>query len=105
MQFSVYPIEHIYLHHKHVGSTKDPITSPKNQNFYFYTIQAYISAHKFVYKWSKKAFAVCMLANFTYLGILLLHAMNEHHDWNIALWKVFVFYWISFGCFAFLELI
>lgn len=29
-QFAVYPIEHLYLHHKYVGSSKDPITSPKN---------------------------------------------------------------------------
>jgi len=29
-QFTVYPIEHLYLHHKYVGTSKDPITSPKD---------------------------------------------------------------------------
>ena len=105
MQFSVYPIEHIYLHHKYVGTKKDPITSPKNQNVYFYTIQAYFSAHKFVFNWSKKAFAVCMLANLTYLGLLFFYGIQSHGDWNIALWRVFVMYGVSFGCFAFLELV
>lgn len=105
MQFSVYPIEHIYLHHKMVGSKKDPITSPKNKNFYLYTFQAMISAHTFVYKWSKKAFAICILSNLTYLAIMFSHAMNEHGDWQIAAWKVFVFFGISFGAFAFLEVV
>ena len=105
MQFAVYPIEHIYLHHKYVGTKRDPITCPKNKNFYQYTFEAWTSAHRFVFNWSKKAFAVCMLANFTYLGILLAHAMNEYGNWNMAFWKVMVFYGISFGCFAFLELV
>ena len=75
-QFSVYPIEHIYLHHKHVGSQKDPITSPVNQNFYRYLFNAYFSAHKFVFNWSKKAFSVCLAANWFFLGGMILYAFN-----------------------------
>ena len=81
LQFSVYPIEHIYLHHKMVGSKGDPITSPKNKHFYQYTIQAMISAHKFVFGWSKKAFAVCMLSNLTYLVVLFSYAMSQVGNW------------------------
>ena len=88
-----------------VGTRKDPITSPKNKNFYLYTLQAMISAHTFVYNWSRKAFSICMLSNLAYLGILFAYAMKEVGDWQIAAWRVFVFFGISFGAFAFLEVI
>lgn len=73
-QFTVYPIEHLYLHHKFVGTDKDPITSPKNQNFYIYTLKAYFSAHMFVFKFNKLYFAICMLTNWIYLGLLFAFA-------------------------------
>lgn len=47
--FSVYPIEHIYYHHKNVGTIKDPITSPKNFNLYSYTLRVVWTAYKFTY--------------------------------------------------------
>ncbi len=79
-QFTVYPTEHLYLHHKYVGTDKDPITSPKNQTLYMYTIKAFFSAHKFVFNYNIKAFAVCMLTNWLYLGILFFHAFRELGD-------------------------
>ena len=41
-QFSVYECSHLYHHHKYVGTSKDPITSPTNQNIYAYTVKAYL---------------------------------------------------------------
>ena len=70
-QFTVYPIEHVYLHHKAVGTKEDPITCPKNKGVYSYTLNAFISAHKFVFNYDKIKFAACMLANWTYIGILV----------------------------------
>lgn len=75
-QFTVYPIEHLYLHHKYVGTDKDPITSPKNQNLYTYTIKAYFSAHKFVFSYNKLYFAICMLTNWLYLGLVFVCAFK-----------------------------
>jgi alkane 1-monooxygenase len=104
-QFSVYPYEHLYLHHKFVGTDKDPITSPKNQNFYVYTIRAFVHAHKFVFSKNKKMFALCMGTNWLYLGVMFVHALSEHGNWQQALWKVGVFVGIGLGAFAFLEVI
>lgn len=79
-QFTVYPIEHIYLHHKCVGTSKDPITSPKNQNFYTYTLKAFFSAHKFVFNYNIKYFAICLLTNWFYIGLLFFFAFKEYND-------------------------
>lgn len=75
-QFTVYPIEHLYLHHKLVGTNQDPITSPKNQNYYAFTIKAFFSAHKFVLNKDPKAFALCLLTNWTYIGLMLWYALK-----------------------------
>lgn len=55
LQFTVYPIEHVQLHHKLVGTDKDPITSPKNRSLFFY-----YTAHKFVFNYNRKQFMICM---------------------------------------------
>ena len=79
-QFSVYLIEHLYLHHKYVGTAKDPITSPKNQSSYLYAIRAYFSAHKFTFEYSKLAFLGCVLANWSYLLVLFYFSWKELQD-------------------------
>lgn len=105
-QFTVYPIEHLYMHHKLVGTAEDAITSPKNQSYYAFTIKAFISAHKFVYKRDLKSFMVCMLTNWTYIAIMLWHALREFNgSWSLALPKVGVFLGIGMGCFMFFEAI
>jgi hypothetical protein len=48
-QFSVYPIEHIHYHHKNVGTSKDPIMSPKNRNLYLYFVKVIYTAHRFTF--------------------------------------------------------
>jgi hypothetical protein len=44
-QFTTYPIEHLYLHHKHVGTPDDAISSPKNQSFFKYFFKAIYSSY------------------------------------------------------------
>jgi hypothetical protein len=103
-QFTVYPIEHLYLHHKLVGTAQDPITSPKNQNYYAFTIKAFFSAHLFVLRRNPKMFLVCMLTNWSYIGVMLWSALNEYRgDWKLALSKVGLFVGIGMGCFLFFE--
>ena len=48
-QFTVYPIEHLYMHHKKVGTTEDPVTSPKDQSVYKYYVKVISSAYSFNY--------------------------------------------------------
>lgn len=72
--FTVYPIEHLYAHHKNVGTIKDPITSPKNFNLYSYTLRVVYTAHKFTYEYSKGIFFGCITLNVSYIGMLYLLA-------------------------------
>ena len=74
-----------------VGTDKDPITSPKNQNFYFFTLKAYFSAHKFALKHDKKQFAICLATNWLYLALLLFFALKQGLTIEESLWKVAVF--------------
>ena len=83
-----------------VGTSEDPITSPKNKNLYSFTIDAFISAHKFVWKYDVKKFIACMLANWTYIAIMVFFAMREYQDWNIALSKVAFFLGVGMTCYV-----
>ena len=69
--FTAYPIEHLYLHHKKVGTPEDPITSPKNQNIYHYYVNAISSAYKFNYKHNKTIFLACVLATLIHIGLVI----------------------------------
>ena len=69
-QFTTYPIEHLYVHHKLVGTPEDPVTSPKNQSFYVYFIKVIWASYKVNFKHSKNIFALCLLGNLSYIGIL-----------------------------------
>ena len=102
-QFTVYPIEHVQLHHKMVVTDKDPITSPKNRSLYWFIPNSFYQAHKYVFLRDKKMFAVCMATNWLYLGVMLWHAMREFNDWGLALWKVTTFAGIGLFGWAFLE--
>lgn len=104
-QFSVYPTEHVYLHHKYVGTVKDPITSPKGQDFYTYTLKAFVSAHKFVWSYSPKVFAACMAANWGYLGLLLWFGKQWDGEWSLAFERMGFFLGVGMACFGFLELV
>ena len=102
-QFTVYPIQHVYLHHKAVGTKEDPITCPKNTGVYYYTLNAFISAHKFVFNYDVAKFAACMLANWTYVGILVYFSYKQYQDWNQALWKVAFFLGVGLACYVTFE--
>lgn len=45
-QFTTYPIEHLYMHHKYVGTEKDAITAEKNMSIYKYFIRALCASYK-----------------------------------------------------------
>ena len=78
--FNVYPIEHLYLHHKYVGTAKDPITSRKNFSLIFYIFRAYYSAHKFVFNYSKLMFLGCVSLNAAYLATIYYHGLSQYGD-------------------------
>jgi alkane 1-monooxygenase len=103
--FNVYPIEHLYLHHKYVGTEKDPITSKKNYSLFFYIIRAYFSAHKFVFQYSKLIFLGCVALNLAYLSAIYLHGVSEYGSYELAWDKLHFFIWLGFGGFIGLEII
>jgi hypothetical protein len=103
--FNVYPIEHIYMHHKYVGTTKDPITSRKNFSLIFYIFRAYYSAHKFVFNYSKLMFLGCVSLNAAYLGAIYYHGLTQYDDPKMALSKLIFFIRIAVGGFVGLEVI
>ena len=76
-QFTIYPIEHLYLHHKKVGTPEDPITAPKNENIYHYFINAIWSAYKFNYDYSKTIFIGCVLSTLMYIFLVVWMATKE----------------------------
>ena len=86
--FSVYPIEHVHSHHKHVGTAKDPITCRKNLNLYFYMLRVIYTAHKFTFEYSKMIFMGCMALNASYIGTLYFFAIREFDDATLAWAKV-----------------
>ena len=87
-----------------MGTSQDPITSPKNKNYYSYTLNAFFSAHSFVFKREPKIFLVCMLTNWAYIGAMLWAALREYEeDWSIAVSKVGMFLLIGLICFMFFE--
>lgn len=73
-QFTTYPIEHLYMHHKLVGTPFDAITAPKNSNLYTYYVKAVFSSYKVTFQYSKLFFAFCIALNWSYLLILYLLA-------------------------------
>ena len=91
-QFTVYPIEHLYLHHKKVGSAEDPITSPKNMSLYQYYVRAIISAYKFNYKYSKKIFALCVFATVSYIITMIFLVLREESGLGKALFFILASY-------------
>ncbi len=103
--FTAYPIEHIFCHHKNVGSKDDFITAQKNDNIYAYTLRVFYVGYKFNYDYSKKIFWTCILTNLLYLGGLFFIAFRDLGDEELALRKVGYFVLIGLGGFAFLELV
>ncbi len=59
--FTTYPIEHLFMHHKHVGTMEDDITAPKNMPFFKYYLRAVYSSYRETFKYSKLFFAFCMI--------------------------------------------
>lgn len=76
-QFTVYPIEHLYLHHKKVGTPEDPITAPKNENIYHYYFNAIRSAYTFNYRHDKTIFISCVLATLMYNFLVVGFVIKE----------------------------
>lgn len=104
LQFAVYPIEHLYLHHKYVGTLKDPITSPKDKSYYQYLVNCYYSTHKFTYNYSKLVFAGCLALNATYAVLLVFLAYREFHNWDQTIYKVSIFLLVGMGTNLFIGL-
>lgn len=102
--FTVYPIEHIFLHHKMVGTREDPITCPKNRNVYHFIFNAFVEAHKFACRYDFKRFAMGITANLVYIGALLFFALQQYQDWSLALWKVGYFVMLGSLCYITFEL-
>jgi hypothetical protein len=84
-QFTIYPTEHLYLHHKKVGTPEDPITSPKNQSIYKFYINALISCHKFNYKYNKTIFFLNVGATILYNVLLVFFSLRAGSGVNKAL--------------------
>jgi hypothetical protein len=103
--FNVYPIEHLYLHHKYVGTDKDPITSNKNYSLYQYILRAYYSGHKFVYNYNKAIFFGCVSLNLAYIGAIYYHGLVQYGDSGLALDKLLFFVKVGFAGFVGLEII
>lgn len=78
--FNVYPFEHVYLHHKEVGTERDPITSKKGQTIFSYVPKAYFSAHKFVFNYSKPIFFICISLNIAYALAIYSYAASKYQD-------------------------
>jgi hypothetical protein len=74
--FNAYPIEHLYLHHKYVGSEKDPITSKKNRSYYTFVFNAYFSAYRFLFSYSKKIFVGCVSLTILYLSSIYFYTLK-----------------------------
>ena len=91
-QFTVYPIEHLYMHHKKVGSAEDPITSPKNMSLYHYYMRAIVSAYKFNYKYSKTIFTLCVLATVSYILTMIGLVIKEESGIGKALFFILASY-------------
>lgn len=89
--FTVYPIEHLYLHHKEVGTERDPITSKKNQTILAFIPKAYISAHKFAFNYSKPIFFGCISLNIAYLLAIYYYAVNKYVDSEL-IWSLLSFF-------------
>ena len=86
-----------------VGTKEDPITCPKNRNLYIFTLNAFVSAHKFACRYDFKKFVVCMVANWIYIGALVYFAMREYQDWSLALWKVGFFLGVGLSGYLMFE--
>lgn len=92
-QFTVYPIEHLYLHHKNVGTPLDPITSPKGMTIFQYYVNAISSAYKFNYKHSKNIFFMCLGATIFYnVGVLSLTLHEGSGLYKAAFFSLFSYF-------------
>lgn len=84
MQFTIYPTEHLYMHHKKVGTLEDPITAPKNKTVYSYYINALVSCYKFNFSYNKKIFIFNVVSTLLYNALLFWLAAREGSSWHKA---------------------
>lgn len=103
--FNVYPFEHVYVHHKFVGTDKDPITSKKNYPVLFYIVRAFYAAHKFVFQFSKSIFFGCLSLIAAYLAIIYYSGLSQYGSHELALDKLHFFVVMGISGFIALELI
>ena len=96
MQFTIYPTEHVYLHHKKVGTPEDPITSPKNKTLYAFYFGALYSCYKFNYKYSKKIFAGNVACTLLYNLLLVGLALKEGSGLSKAIFFSAISYFTLF---------
>lgn len=75
--FVVYETDHLYNHHRHVGTRKDIITCPKGKNFYQYLVHVFVGAYRFAYNYNKKTFFSLMALYFTYIMAIFFLAYKE----------------------------
>lgn len=95
-QFTPYPIEHLFLHHKKVGSPEDPITSPKNQSFYKFYVKSILSAYQFNYNYNRPIFCACLASTIGYNALVFALADGD--------FKKFAFFaLLSYAALVFME--
>lgn len=68
--FPFYPLEHLGVHHKAVGTTLDPVTAQTNSNVYSYAINIYLFAIKYNFKVSKLVFTISVVGICLWLTLI-----------------------------------
>lgn len=74
--FTTYPIYHLFMHHKHVGTPQDDITAPKNTPFLIYYVKTVFSSYRETFKYSKLFFTFCMTLHIIYIFALYQVALS-----------------------------
>ena len=68
------------MHHKKVGTSDDPVTSPKNQSIYTYYVNVIASAYKFNFNFNKLYFVLCVVSTLSY-NLLAIALSMGHERW------------------------
>ena len=102
-QFIVSPLEHVYLHHRWVGTQNDPNTSPKGQSLYSCTVK--VKGHAFVFKRSKLAFLGCLALELTYPAIIFAVTFKHIGSIDNAISRTGFFLAIGLASYCFFEVV
>ena len=102
--FTTYPVEHLFMHHKLVGTPEDAVTSPKNQTIYEYYVRTIFSSYKQTFKYSKFFFAFCIILNWSFVYLMYNIALKQfQNDSSLAFKKTLLFVLIAFESLFLME--